>query len=84
MDAGYNSGDNSDLFYDENHVCKIDFITRVKPGDKNFQAMVREELGCKQKKNFVKYEDRCLFIKMRAIMVWANKTNRAWMYLGLD
>ena len=85
MDAGYNSGDNLDLFYDENHACKIDFITRVKSSDKTFQAMVREEFGgLEQKENFVKYEDRYLFIKKRPVMVGASKTNRAWMYLGLD
>ena len=85
MDAGYNSGDNMDLFYDENHNCKIDFITRLKSGDKNFQTMVSEELGSlDQKENFVKYEDRYVFIKKRQIMVGSKNNNPAWMYLGLD
>lgn len=85
MDAGYNSGDNMDLFYDGNHTCKIDFITRLKSGDKNFQTMVSEELGSlDQKENFVKYEDRYVFIKKRQIMVGSKNNNPAWMYLGLD
>ena len=85
MDAGYNSGDNMDLFYDENHNCKMDFITRLKSGDKNFQTMVSEELGSlDQKENFVKYEDRYVFIKKKQIMVGSKNNNPAWMYLGLD
>lgn len=85
MDAGYNSSDNMDLFYDENHTCKIDFITRLKSGDKGFRTMVSEEFASlEQKENFVKYEDRYLFIKKRRVMVGSDKTNPAWMYLGLD
>ena len=85
MDAGYNSGDNMDLFFDENHVCKIDFITRIKSGDKNFQTMISEEFSTlEQRENFVKYEDRYIFIKKRQIMVGSKKDNPAWMYLGLD
>lgn len=44
IDAGYNSGDNLDLFYDENHQCKINFITRLKSNDKRLTAMIDEEL----------------------------------------
>lgn len=85
MDAGYNSKDNLDLFYDENHVCRIGFITRVKSNDKNFKAMVRDELAVlDQKENFVKYEDRFLFIKKRPVMVGTGEDNPAWLYLGLD
>lgn len=85
MDAGYNSSDNMDLFYGEDHTCKIDFITRLKSGDKNFQTMVSEEFASlEQKENFVKYEDRYVFIKKRQAMVGSDKANPAWMYLGLD
>lgn len=85
MDAGYNSGDNMDLFFDENHSCKIDFITRIKSGDKNFQTMISEEFSTlERKENFVKYEDRYVFIKKRQVMVGSGKNNPAWMYLGLD
>ena len=85
MDAGYNSSDNMDLFYDEDHTCKIDFITRLKSGDKNFRTMVSEEFASlEQKENFVKYEDRYIFIKKRQVMVGSDKTDPAWMYLGLD
>ena len=85
MDAGYNSGDNLDLFYDENHQCKIGFITRIGSCDKNFKELVRKELsGIECKENFIKYEDRYLFIIKRPVMVGNNKDNPAWMYLGLD
>lgn len=85
MDAGYNSKDNLDLFYDENHVCKIGFITRVKSSDSEFRTMVAEELATiDQAENFVKYEDRYLFIKKKKIMVGTNADNPAWLYMGLD
>ena len=44
MDAGYNSGDNLDLFYDENHKCKIGFITRIGSGDEAFKSMIKDEV----------------------------------------
>ena len=85
MDAGYNSGDNLDLFYDENHKCKIGFITRIGSGDKAFKDLISKELAnIETKENFVKYEDRYLFIIKRPVMVGSKKDNPAWMYLGLD
>lgn len=85
MDAGYHSGDNLDLFYDEDHKCKIGFITRIGSGDKNFKELIHKELpGIEAKENFVKYEDRYLFLIKRQVMVGSNKDNPAWMYLGLD
>lgn len=85
MDAGYNSGDNLDLFYDEDHKCKIGFITRIGSGDKTFKELISKELsGIETKENFVKYEDRYLFIIKRPVRVGSNKDNPAWMYLGLD
>lgn len=85
MDAGYNSGSNLDLFYDENHKCKIGFITRIGSGDKAFKDMIRDELGTlDEKENLVQYEDRYLFIKKKTVMVGSNKDNPAWLYLGLD
>jgi len=85
MDAGYNSGDNLDLFYNEDHKCKIGFITRIGSGDKNFKKLISNELSeIETKENFVKYEDRYLFIVKRPVMVGSKKDNPAWMYLGLD
>ncbi len=85
MDAGYNSGDNPDLFYDENHKCRIGFITRIGSGDKAFKDLVGKELpGIDAKENFVKYEDRYLFIIKRPVTVGSRKDQPAWMYLGLD
>ena len=81
MDAG----DNLDLFYDESHKCKIGFITRIGSGDKTFKDLISNELsGIETKENFVKYEDRYLFIIKRPVMVGSKKNNPAWMYLGLD
>lgn len=85
MDAGYHSGDNLDLFYDENHKCKIGFITRIGSGDKTFKDLINKELAnIETKENFVKYEDRYLFIIKRPVMVGSKRDNPAWMYLGLD
>lgn len=85
MDAGYNSGDNLDLFYDADHKCKIGFITRIGSGDKTFKELISKELSSiESKENFVKYEDRYLFIIKRPVMVGSNRDNPAWMYLGLD
>ena len=85
MDAGYHSGANHDLFYDEGHKCKIGFITRIGSGDKTFKDLINKELpGIESKENFVKYEDRYLFIIKRPVTVGSNNDNPAWMYLGLD
>ena len=82
---GVNSGDNLDLFYDENHKCKIGFITRIGSGDKAFKDLINKKLAnIEMKENFVKYEDRYLFIIKRPVMVGSKKDNPAWMYLGLD
>ena len=84
LDAGYNSGDNLDLFY-EDHKCRIGFITRVGSNDKEFKKMVTEELSSIEvKENFVKYEDRYLFIIKKKVMVGSHRDNPAYMYLGLD
>jgi len=85
MDAGYNSGDNLDLFYNEDHTSKIGFITRIGSGDRTFRELVAQELpGMDRKENFVRYEDRYLFIVRRPVKVGSRKDNPAWMYIGLD
>lgn len=85
MDAGYNSSDNIDLFNDENHQCKIGFITRISANDACFNKMIKEELPhIEDRENFIQYGDRYLFIVRRQIMVGKNKDNPAWLYLGLD
>ena len=85
FDAGYNSDENIDLFYDENHNIKIGFIIRTKSSCKIFKDMIRDELDTLElKENFVKYEDRYLFIKKKEVSVGVNKNNSAWLYLGLD
>ena len=85
LDAGYNSASNLDMFYDENHKCKIGYITRVKVNDTDFQQMVKESLPTlESKENFVQYQDRYLFITKKKVMVGENKDNPAYLYLGLD
>ena len=85
IDAGYNSGTNLDLFYDDRHECKMGFITRVKAGDKDFQTMLKDDFNdLDSRENFVKYEDRFIFIKKKKVMVGTKNLNPAWLYLGLD
>lgn len=85
IDAGYNTGPNLDVFYDESNVCRIGYITRVNGNDREFTGMIRDELSTiDQKENFVKYGDRYLFIKKKKILVGSNKDHPAWLYLGLD
>ena len=85
LDAGYNSDENIDIFYDEQNRCKIGFLIRVKFNDKQLRIMIDEELGSlEQRENFIKFEDRYLFIKKREIKVGTNKNKSAWLYLGLD
>jgi len=74
-----------DMFYDENHQCKIGYITRAKVNDKDFQQMIHESLPTlESKENFVQYQDKHLFIKKKMVMVGTNKNNQAYLYLGLD
>ena len=85
MDAGYNSGENLDLFYNEDHTCKIGFITRVGARDKNLTKMIQDNHGSIQKQeNLVKYGKRYLYIIHKQIMVGSKNNNPAWIYLGLD
>ena len=85
IDAGYDTADNLDLFYAEDHTCKIGFITRVKANDKRFRELVEEKLPTlDDKENLVRYEDRYLFIVKKKVCVGKDENNPAWMYLGLD
>jgi hypothetical protein len=85
IDAGYNSGSNLDFFYDENHCCRIGFLTRVKANDSNLKKMVSDELATlESRENFVNFEDRYLFIKKKEVMVGSQGDNPAFLYLGLD
>lgn len=85
MDAGYNSSENLDLFYDEFHHCKIGYITRVKSNDKELCRMIEEDLPTlDRKEHFVNFEDRYLFIRKKQILAGSHKDNPAWLYLGLD
>lgn len=85
MDCGYDTGENLDLFYNEEHKCCRDFITRVKSNDSELKKMILEELPkIDRKENFIKYQDRYLFVVKRSVMVGKNKDNPAWMYLGMD
>lgn len=86
IDAGFNSADNLDLFYTEDHQCRIDYITRVKSNDQELSAMIRDNLATidEDKANFVNFHDRYLFIVRKEIRVGSHKDNPAWMYLGYD
>jgi len=85
MDAGYNSGDNLDLFYNDDGTLKIEYMTRVKAGDATFKIILEEELATLESgENFVQYANRYLFIKKRKIQAGSDEKKTAWMYLGLD
>ena len=85
MDCGYNSKDNLDLFYGSDHTVKINYITRVKSNDQAFVGMIHRHLSTLESaENFIKYQDRYLFIVHEQIMVGRNEDNPATIYLGLD
>lgn len=85
IDAGYDTADNLDLFYTEDHKCKIGYITRAKFNDKKLKKLIDERLATiDSKENLVRYEDRYLFIIKEQVTVGQNDNNPAWMYLGLD
>ena len=76
MDAEYNLDKNIDLFYDENHNIKIEFIIRTKSSCKIFKDMIPDEINTLEvKENFVKYKNRYLFINKKESLVGANKIN---------
>jgi hypothetical protein len=85
MDAGYYCGSNLDMFYDDNHCCIIDYITRVKSNDKELKKMIAESSSTiDDRENYFTYDERILFIKKKQIFVGKNKDNPAWLYLGKD
>lgn len=85
MDAGYNSGDNLDLFYNEDGSLKIEFMTRVKAGDSVFKKILQNELATLESgDNFVQYANRYLFIKKMEVGAGSDGKKKAWMYIGLD
>ena len=85
IDAGYNCAGNLDFFYDENHSCRIGFLTRVRANDSNLKKMISDELATlESRENFVNFEDRYLFIKKKEVMVGSHGDNPAFLYLGLD
>ncbi len=85
MDAGYTCGSNLDMFYDSDHKCKIDYITRVKSNDVQLKEMINEELSSlSDEENQVRFNGRVVFIKKKKIFVGKSKDNPAWLYLGKD
>ena len=85
MDAGYYCGSNLDIFYDDNHNCIIDYITRVKSNDKELKKMIEEEISTLDNRdNYLPFDERIIFIKKKMIYVGKNKDNPAWLYLGKD
>ena len=86
LDAGFNSNDNYELFYDlSTHQKKIGFIIRIKSNFKPFKELIQEEIETlEDKNNLVCYEDRYLFIVKKQIMIGSEGNNSAYLYLGLD
>ncbi len=85
VDAGYSCASNLDMFYDGNHSCVIDFVSRVNSNDLELKQMIDAERDSLQDSaNLVGYDGRWVFIKKKRIFVGRNKDNPAWLYLGLD
>ena len=85
LDAGYNSSENLDSFYDNNGNVKIEYITRLKSNDKNFkEAISKYSNEIRSNQNIVKYGDRVLYIIEEDIKVGVQKDKDAFMYMCLD
>lgn len=85
FDAGFNSNENFEQFYNEKNENIIDFITRIKTNDKQFKQIVENNFkDFESNDNFVKYLDRYLFIKEFPITIGPNHSYPAYLYLAKD
>ncbi len=85
LDAGYSSDINLDEFYDENHNCICDYITRPKSTANYYKNNLTEVLSTlESKENFVRYEDRYLYVKHIEVKVGKKCDQPAHLYIGLD
>jgi len=85
LDAGYSTDINLDMFYNDNHECIHDFITRPKSTASYYTSALEKALPnlvCKE--NFVMYEDRYLYIKHFDVKVGKGHDQPAHLYIGLD
>ncbi|MCR5814464.1 MAG: transposase [Desulfovibrio sp.] len=85
LDAGYNSSDNLDIFYDEKCHAKIECITRLKSNDKNLKEAIKEYgSSIISSENIVRYGERIIYIKVKNIKVGTKNDKPAFLYLCLD
>ena len=85
FDAGFNSNENFEQFYNEKNENIIDFITRIKTNDKQYKQIIEKNYkDFESNENFVKYLDRYLFIKEFTIKIGPNNTYPAYLYLAKD
>ena len=85
LDAGYSTDINLDEFYDAEHNCICDYITRPKSTAAYYKEALEKVLpDLETKENFVQYEDRFLYIKHVEVMVGKKKNQPAHLYIGLD
>ena len=85
LDAGYNSSENLDMFYDKDNNVKIEYVTRLKSNDRNLKNAISEfQDVIKSDQNIVKYGDRILYIKEKCVKVGKENDKPAFMYLCLD
>ena len=83
IDAGYNCASNLDLFYDESHICKVNYISRVKSNDLELKSMINEELPTLDTRdNFYNYNGRFVFIKRKKFLLEKIKTILLGYILG--
>jgi len=85
IDAGYSTDINLDSFYDENHKCIVDYITRPKISSSYVKQALLDVLPTlESRENFVTYENRYFFLKEVEVNVGTNDDQPAFLYVGLD
>ena len=85
VDAGYSTDINLDSFYDENHKCTIDYITRPKANSSYLKEALLDVLPTlESRENFVTYEKRYFYLKEVKVKVGTKNDQPAFLYVGLD
>lgn len=85
LDAGYSTDINLDSFYDENHKCIIDYITRPKISSSYVRKALIDVLPTiESRENFVSYEKRYFYLKEVIVNVGTKDNQPAFLYVGLD
>lgn len=85
IDAGYCTNVNLDDFYDEDHNCVVDYITRPKSSLKWCKEAVSAALeGLEDGDNFFRFDDRFFYVRRVEVMVGQRRDQPAYLYVGID